>query len=224
MSKFIITALLILIGIVSDAQTKKEDWAQFYRYAEANKVISTRPDAVFMGNSITDFWVKNDSAFFKENNFVGRGISGQTSSEMLVRFRQDVLNLNPKTVVILAGTNDIAENNKKISLENTLGNIISMCELARYHGIKVVLCSLLPCDTFSWRPDLKPAQSIIALNSMIQKYATENGITYVDYHSALSTPTGALKPEYTNDGCHPTLPGYKVMEEIFLKTVSATNE
>ena len=118
----ITSAILVLLGILTTlnvhAQSKKTDWAQFYRYEEANKTISTQPDAVFMGNSITDFWVKNDSAFFADNNFVGRGISGQTTSEMLVRFRKDVIALSPKTVVILAGINDIAENNKCITLEN----------------------------------------------------------------------------------------------------------
>lgn len=217
----IVITLLMIFGSTSHAQTKKEDWAQFYRYEKANTNVSSKPNAVLMGNSITDFWVKNDSAFFKDNNFIGRGISGQTSSEMLVRFRQDVLNLNPKVVVILAGTNDIAENNKKITLENVLGNIKSMCELAQHHSIKVLLCSILPCDSFSWRPDIKPAQSIITLNNMIKQYAQENGFIYVDYHSELSTPTGALKPEYTNDGCHPTLPGYKVMEEILLNAFSS---
>ena len=219
----ITSAIIVLLGILTaanvHAQSKKTDWAQFYRYEEANKSITTQPDAVFMGNSITDFWVKNDSAFFADNNFVGRGISGQTTSEMLVRFRKDVIALKPKTVVILAGINDIAENNKSITLENILGNITSMCELAQIHGIKPILCSLLPCDRFSWRPDLKPAKDVIKLNDMIKNYAQTNSIPYVDYHSALTTPDGALNPEYTNDGCHPTLPGYMVMKEILLKTL-----
>ena len=119
-ARIILSAIAVLMCMATDAQTKKEDWAQFYRYADKNKAVTTQPEAVFMGNSITDFWVKNDSAFFHDNNFVGRGISGQTTSEMLVRFRQDVISLHPKKVIILAGTNDIAENNKKISLENIL--------------------------------------------------------------------------------------------------------
>ena len=220
MKKYIVLALTAIICLTSHAQSKKEDWAQFYRYEKANKFITTRPDAVFMGNSITDFWAKMDSAFFNEHNFVGRGISGQTTSEMLVRFRQDVINLNPKSVIILAGINDIAENNKKITLENILGNIISMAELAKCHDIKVVLCSVLPCDRFSWRPEMQPAKKVVELNKMIRNYAAENGITYVDYYSALATPEGAIKPEYSNDGCHPTLPAYKIMEDILITTIN----
>ena len=220
MKKYIVLALTAIICLTSHAQSKNEDWAQFYRYEKANKFITTRPDAVFMGNSITDFWAKMDSAFFNEHNFVGRGISGQTTSEMLVRFRQDVINLNPKSVIILAGINDIAENNKKITLENILGNIISMAELAKCHDIKVVLCSVLPCDRFSWRPEMRPAKKVVELNKMIRNYAAENGITYVDYYSALATPEGAIKPEYSNDGCHPTLPAYKIMEDILFTTIN----
>ena len=141
---------------------------------------------------------------------------------MLVRFRQDVINLNPKAVVILAGINDIAENNGKMSLENILGNIISMSELAKAHKIKVVLCSVLPCDYFSWRKDLKPAEEVRKLNKMIYDYAKQNKIPYVDYYSALATPEGALDNQYTKDRCHPTLPGYLVMEEIVMKTLKKT--
>lgn len=220
MKKYIILALLACICLTSYAQSKKEDWAQFYRYEKANESVTTSPEAVFMGNSITDNWAKIDSAFFKKHNFVGRGISGQTTSEMLVRFRQDVINLHPKSVIILAGINDIAENNKKITHENILGNIISMTELAQHNGIKVVLCSVLPCDRFTWRPDLRPAQQVVALNNMIRKYAEDNDITYVDYYPALTTHTGAINPEYSNDGCHPTIEGYKVMEQILISTLN----
>ena len=222
-ARIILSAIAVLMCMATDAQTKKEDWAQFYRYADKNKAVTTQPEAVFMGNSITDFWVKNDSAFFHDNNFVGRGISGQTTSEMLVRFRQDVISLHPKKVIILAGTNDIAENNKKISLENILGNIISMAELAQHHGIGVVLCSVLPCDRYSWRPALKPAKEIISLYAMIKEYASKNDFIFVDYHSPLATPEGALNPEYTNDGCHPTLPGYKVMEVVLMQALAGTH-
>lgn len=134
--------------------------ANFGRYAEANAAIEQSPDVVFMGNSITDNWAHMDPDFFAKNNFVGRGISGQTSSEMLVRFRRDVIDLKPEAVVILSGTNDVAQNNGYISPENTLGNIISMCELAKAHGIKVILCSITPTSKFGWRPEIEPAQKI----------------------------------------------------------------
>lgn len=212
----IIFSSIILINTV--AQTK--DWAQYERYSKENSEIAKRPKAVFMGNSITDFWIKNDSAFFINNNFVDRGISGQTTLQMLARFRPDVINLHPESVVILAGINDIAQNCGTISLENILGNILSMVELAQHNNIRVVLCSILPCDEFKWAPHLSPAADVIKLNEMIRKYAKENGITYVDYHSILSTPTGGMPAEYSSDGCHPNLKCYKIMEEILLKGIN----
>lgn len=136
---------------------QQNDWANFGRYEAANKSVTKAPEVVLMGNSITEGWWRNDSAFFKTRNYVGRGISGQTSSQMLVRFRNDVINLNPKAVVILAGTNDIAQNNGPITLENVMNNIISMAELAKAHKIKVYLCSVLPAYEFGWRKGLEPA-------------------------------------------------------------------
>ena len=128
-----------------------KDWAQFGRYNAANQTVTKTAEAVFLGNSITDNWYRMDSTFFLTNNYLGRGISGQTSSEMLVRFRTDVINLKPKAVVILAGTNDVAQNNGYIALENVLGNIISMTELAKAHNIRVLLCSITPAYDFGWR-------------------------------------------------------------------------
>lgn len=222
MKKILLVAVLALLSVSINAQNKKSDWAQFYRYAEDNKTITKRPNVVFYGNSITDFWIKKSPDFFAKHNFVDRGISGQTTSEMLVRFRKDVINLNPKAVVILAGINDIAENNGKMSHENILGNIISMTELAKLHKIKVILCSVLPCDYFSWRKDLKPAEEVKKMNKLISDYAKRNNIPYVDYYSALTTSTGALDEKYTKDRCHPTLDGYIVMEDIVIKTIKKT--
>ena len=142
MRKVLFTVALCVATLTAMAQDKKTDWAQFYRYAEANEKVTERPDAVFMGNSITDGWASQDPEFFKKNNFVGRGISGQTSSEMLVRFRRDVIDLNPRCVVILSGTNDVAQNNGYIAPENTLGNIISMCELAKANGSRLCCARL----------------------------------------------------------------------------------
>ena len=208
---------LAMLFLASSVFAQQKDWAKFDRYAQANDTISVRPKAVFMGDSITDNWAKKDKDFFNDNDFVGRGISGQVTSQMLVRFRQDVINLNPKYVVILAGTNDIALNNGPISLENILGNIISMCELAKLHKIKPILCSVLPAEQYRWRKELQPAGDIIKLNQMIKDYAKSERIPYVDYHSALTNDNGGLPEQYSGDGVHPNIDCYKVMEEIIMK-------
>lgn len=204
------------------AQTEKGDWAQFGRYAEANKTVRVPANVVFMGNSITDGWWPADSTFFIQNDFVDRGIGGQTTSEMLVRFRQDVIDLRPKAVVILAGINDIAHNNGVISLEHVFGNLVSMAELAKLHGIQVIFCSVLPAYDFLWRPGMAPADNVIALNKMIKAYADEQGLTYVDYHSAMKDSRDGLPESLSKDGVHPTLEGYKIMEEIILEAIHKT--
>jgi len=213
MKKTLLILITTLIGISSYAQ----DWAKFGRYEAANDTVKVRPRAVFMGDSITDNWAKKDMDFFTANNFVGRGISGQTTSHMLVRFRRDVVDLNPKYVVIMAGTNDIALNNGEISHENILGNIISMCEIAKANKIKPILCSVLPADRFRWRPQLTPAEDIVKLNKMIQEYAKSARIPYVDYHSVLKDENNALPEKHAADGVHPNLDCYKIMEEIIVK-------
>lgn len=201
------------------AQTEKGDWAQFKRYAEANKTVKTPSNVVFMGNSITDGWWPADSTFFIENNFIDRGIGGQTTSEMLVRFRADVIDLKPKAVVILAGINDIAHNNGVIALENVFGNIVSMAELAKVNHIQVILCSVLPAYDFPWRPGMGPADKVIRLNTMLREYADKNKLTYVDYHSAMKDSRNGLPESLSKDGVHPTLDGYKIMEKIVLKAI-----
>ena len=169
-----------------------------------------------IGNSITEGWWYADSLFFKKNEFIARGISGQVTSQMLVRFRKDVIDLKPKAVVILAGANDIAENNGYISLENIKGNIVSMIELAKLHKIDVILCSVLPAYDFSWHKGLEPAEKIIELNKMLKAYADRNRITYVDYHSKMADERNGLPEKYSGDGVHPNAEGYKVMENILL--------
>ncbi len=206
------TVLLCFVSIISGAQ-QKTDWANFSRYEEANKT-APRGAVVFMGNSITQGWATARPEFFKTNNYVGRGIGGQVSSQMLVRFRKDVIELKPRAVVILAGTNDIAQNNGPITLENVLGNIISMAELAKANNIKVVLCSVLPAYRFGWRKELTPANDVMALNKMIKQYADANKIPYVDYHSALKDEQNGLPEKYAKDGIHPTPEGYEVMEKL----------
>ena len=212
--KKILLLPLLFVALSLSAQSK--DWAQFYRYEGKNDSLTTRPDVVFMGNSITDCWADTVPTFFADNNFVGRGISGQVSSQMLVRFQEDVINLHPKVVVICCGTNDIAQNNGPITLEHILHNIKSMCQLARANKIKPVVCSTLPAKGFKWRPDMKPANDIIRLNEMIKAYAQENKIPYVDYHSALKDEENGLPRKYSKDGVHPNAQGYAVMESVIM--------
>ena len=208
--------LLPVLFMALSLSAQQKDWAQFYRYEGKNDSLTTRPDVVFMGNSITDCWADTVPSFFADNNFVGRGISGQVSSQMLVRFQEDVINLHPKVVVICCGTNDIAQNNGPISLEHILHNIKSMCQLARANKIKPVVCSTLPAKGFKWRPEMKPANDILQLNEMIKAYAKENKIPYVDYHSALKDEENGLPKKYSKDGVHPNAQGYAVMESVIL--------
>jgi lysophospholipase L1-like esterase len=194
------------------------------RYEEANKAIGVpKPDekrVVFMGNSITEGWPKADPDFFKGKPYIGRGISGQTTPQMLVRFRQDVIQLKPAAVVILAGTNDIAGNTGPTSLENIFGNIASMAELAKANNIKVILSSVLPVYDYPWKPGLAPAEKIFELNQMIRQYADANGFIYLDYFSSMADERKGLKATLGDDGVHPNLAGYKIMEPLAEKAIA----
>lgn len=221
MKRIILAAIaLACVNFIFAQQQKKNDWAKYGRYAQANDTITVAPKAVFMGNSITDFWGKLRPDFFKENNYAPRGISGQTTYQMLARFHSDVVALGPQAVVILSGINDIAQNSGEISLENIFGNIISMCDIARANGIVPVLCSLLPCDHFSWKKELEPAPLVIELNGMLREYAREQGLEYVDYHSFMSDEKGALKEGLSGDRCHPYAEAYAPMEEAVKAAVN----
>ena len=212
-------AAVIRRGPLSPEQTDS-DWAKFYRYQQKNGEVVSRPKAVLMGDSITDGWARADGAWLDEYGLVGRGISGQTTSHMLVRFRRDVIELHPEYVVILAGINDIGRNNGYITVENTFNNIVSMVELAQLNGIKPVLCTLLPAFEIGWRRRVgDPRPSIAKLNSLIVDYAAGKGIPVVDYHSAMKTADGAMIPSLARDAVHPNLEGYKVMEEVLKKTL-----
>jgi lysophospholipase L1-like esterase len=201
------------------------DWPYLAKYREADKELGPpAPDegrVVFMGDSITEGWGEKAtltspgrSEFFPGKPYVNRGISGQTTPQMLVRFRQDVIDLKPKVVVLLAGTNDIAENTGKTSLEAIENNIASMSDLARANGIRVVLCSVLPASEFSWHPGLEPAPKIEALNAWIKEYAAKNGFVYVDYYSSMVNNEGGLKAELSPDGVHPNKAGYEIMAPL----------
>jgi len=215
--------LLIFITNVSSvmAQNNKvEDWANFKKYEMENKTVKSTPNSVvLMGDSITEFWKTNDPDFFASHPFINRGISGQTTSQMIVRFSKDVIALKPSTVVILAGINDIAQNTGPITLEAVFNNIKAMVKMAKANRIKVVLCSVLPANHFYWNEAIAPADKVIALNKMIKDYAFKNKLTYVDYYALMVDGKKGLLKKYGEDGVHPNLEGYKVMEAILLKAL-----
>jgi lysophospholipase L1-like esterase len=199
-------------------QKMAQDWPYLNKYKKANALLeNTFPEndrIVFMGDSITEFWSTHCPEFFVKKQYVNRGISGQTSPQMLIRFRADVINLNPKAVVILAGANDIAENTGPSSLEMITNNIISMAELAKAHEIKVILCSVLPALFFPWNTKIQPAEKIVKLNKMIQKYAQENQHLYLDYYSAMVDANKGLIKCFSDDGMHPNKTGYEIMNPL----------
>ncbi|WP_455628358.1 SGNH/GDSL hydrolase family protein [Parabacteroides chinchillae] len=214
MKKLIVSAICLLSATLISAQTPEyKDWANFGKFTKANTTVE-KPVAVFMGNSITEGWWNNNQDFFTSNNYANRGIGGQVTSQMLVRFRPDVINLHPKVVVILAGINDIAYNDYAVPLKNTFENIASMADLAQANNIKVILCSTLPAYEFPWRPGVKPAPLVKELNNMIKDYADKTGAIYLDYYTAMVDERGGLSAENASDGVHPTTKGYKIMEPM----------
>ncbi|HRV84834.1 MAG TPA: GDSL-type esterase/lipase family protein [Saprospiraceae bacterium] len=198
------------------AQRMQQDWAFLHRYDKDNAMLTAKDPSriVLMGNSITEGWSHLDPGFFSGKPYVNRGISGQTTPQMLVRFRQDVLDLHPRAVVILAGINDIAENTGPMTLEQTFGNIKSMTALAQAAGIQVVLCSVLPAFDFPWHPGLNPSTKVVELNKMIKAFADEEDLPYVDYFTPMVDQRLGLLEEYTYDGVHPNQKGYEVMGKI----------
>lgn len=213
--------LLILTCILIFQQAHaQDDWANIGRYAQANSEMTVRPKAVFMGDSITQCWYDADPSFFNDNNFACRGISGQTTSHMLVRMRKDVVDLHPKYVVILAGTNDIAKNNGFIEVDDIYGNIVSMCEIAKANKVKPVICSVLPVKQYKWRPEVTDcAERIIRLNAMLEDYAKASRCFYVDYHSVMKDDENGLPQKWSYDGVHLNGDGYDVIEKIILDTL-----
>ncbi len=213
-------AMALCAGALFAQDLPDNDWANFKRYSQANSEVTVRPLAVLMGDSITDGWYRDDPDFFKANNLLGRGISGQVTSHMLVRFRRDVVDHHPKYVVILAGINDIARNNGYISLEDTFGNIVSMCEIAKANKIKPVLCTLVPSAYIRWRPALKDTKEQVArLNAMIKEYAKAHRYKVVDYATVLADQNGETRADLSGDSVHPNLAGYKIMEETLMKVI-----
>lgn len=224
LAKYFYLGVTFLTLTCSSINAQDRDFGGLNRYAQENKniTISGKPvKVVFMGNSITEGWVNCHPAFFTDNGYVGRGISGQTSYQFLLRFREDVIKLSPSLVVINAGTNDVAENTGAYNEEYTFGNILSMVELAKAHKIKVILTSTLPAASFGWNPSIKDAKvKIASLNARIKAYAHEHKIPYVDYYEKMVYgDNGALNPQYTKDGVHPTAEGYDVMEALIKEAI-----
>ena len=211
-------AILAMACLARPVVAQNGDWASLGRYREANAALPPPANGesrvVFYGNSITEAWAPYLPGMFPGKPYVGRGISGQTTPQMLVRFRQDVIALRPAVVVILAGTNDIAGNTGPSTQGMIEDNLISMVELAEANGIGVVLCSVLPASDYGWRPGLNPGPKIVALNTWIRQYAEHHGLVYVDYHSAMVDDHLGLGPELSADGVHPNEAGYRIMAPL----------
>ncbi|MEO8853446.1 MAG: SGNH/GDSL hydrolase family protein [Ginsengibacter sp.] len=208
---------------VTSELNQNNDWPNLRRYRSENAQLTTPSKenrVVFMGNSITDGWINASPGFFKDNPYLDRGISGQTTPQMLIRFRQDVIDLKPKVVVILAGINDIAGNTGPSSVQMIENNFASMAQLAKANGIKVVLCSVLPAYDIPWKPGLDPKQKISELNQWIKNYAAKNRFVYCDYFSAMADERKGLPADLSKDGVHPTEKGYQVMEPIVKKAIA----
>jgi len=216
--------IIILLSLPFTQKINSQDWNEFAntsRYDKANLELKLHTTAhnrvVFMGNSITEGWIQMRPEFFNNRDYINRGIGGQTTPQMLLRFREDVINLNPSVVIILAGTNDIAGNSGYISLESIIDNIKSMSEIANANGIKVIISSILPAIDYPWKPGLDPAPKIIIINKALKAFSEENNFIYLDYYAAMVDDKGGLKvPEYTtaNDLVHPNKKGYLVMEKL----------
>jgi len=210
--KLLLTWVFVMSGIL---WAEAQDWANLERFGEDNEKLGPAKTCdqrvVFMGNSITQGWIEQVPEFFEGRDYINRGISGQTTPQMLLRFRQDVLKLWPKVVVILAGTNDIAGNTGPSTLEMIEDNIQSMTELAQAHGIQVVLCSVLPAYDYPWRPGLEPAPKIVELNKRIKQYASTRGAVYCDFFSAMADERDGLPESLSGDGVHPNKEGYAIM-------------
>jgi len=197
----------------------KDDWAALHHYAEADKTLpppaANENRVVFLGSSIFEFWKTRDSDYFNRHKlYIDRGISGQISPQLLIRFQQDVINLKPKAVIILAGSNDIGSSTGHITYESIMNNVKSMVELAKLHHIKVILCEYLPINAY---PD-----KIVAFNKIVKSYAAENNLTLLDYWTPLADDRGMQKPNQTIDGTHPNVIGYKIMEKVTDEAIAAT--
>lgn len=213
-----IAILTLAISFVANGQAK--DWAKFSRYADKNMAQTGKVDVVFMGDSNTEIWYRDHPAFFDNNNFAARGISGQTTAEMLCRFRPDVIELNPKVVVFCGGTNDIAQNLGYISVDNIMDNIESMYELAKFHKIDFVIISIHPSAGFSWRKDFDPIPMIQECNERLKGFAARNKIPFIDSYSKFANESYAFPKPYSYDGVHFTSYGFLFLEDMVIDVLA----
>ena len=219
MKKAIIISILLTMCMFGYSQ----DWFRFSDYrADNERIIASKeyPQVVFMGNSITENWAYFHPDFFTEHNYLGRGIGGQTSAHMLVRFQSDVIDLHPQVVVIMAGTNDVAHNDYWVAPDQVVKNVISMCTLAKANGIIPIISSIPPCNSFVWRKEIENAgQTIVDINAALKAYADANDIVYVDYHSALADENKGFPKNLSEDGCHPNPDTYYQMEAMVMEAI-----
>ena len=210
--------LVLFLGITFCQNINAQDWPNLNRFKKQNESLAApsmdEQRVVFMGNSITEGWPNMDPEYFANPSYINRGIGGQTTPQMLLRFRADVIDLQPKVVVILAGTNDIAGNTGPMTLEEIRDNIISMCQLAKANGIEVIISSVLPAHDYSWKPGMEPHIKIPKLNAMLEDYAKANDIIYLDYFSAMVDDRNGLSKDLAEDGVHPTKKGYAMMKPL----------
>jgi lysophospholipase L1-like esterase len=197
----------------------RTDWPALCRYRAANKSLTSAVQVVFMGDSITEFWAQADHELFNRG-IVGRGISGQTSPQMLLRFMQDVVALHPRLVHIMTGTNDLAGNTGPSAYLDFKNNVMAMVELAHAHKIGVVIASIPPAKACPWKTDLRPAADIVLLNKWLREYATESGSRYADYYASLVDEQGGFSGPLSNDGVHPNRDGYLKMRPLALKAIA----
>lgn len=220
---FLIPSVKAQKDTVTEKLNQTNDWPDLRRYRDENEKAGL-PSAkenrvVFMGNSITDGWINASPDFFAKNLYLDRGIGGQTTPQMLLRFRQDVIDLKPKVVIILAGINDIAGNTGPSSVEMIENNLMSMAQLAKANGIKVVMCSILPAVAFPWKQTIDPVEKIAAINKWMKSYTAKNNFVYVDYFNAMADERKGLPANLSKDGVHPTEAGYKIMEPLAVQGI-----
>ena len=230
MNRYLIYVMFIFIVSSGFSQNSNTDWPNLNKYKNSNIEVLSRPKTnkriVLMGNSITEGWTNFYPEYFKNKDIINRGISGQTTPQMLIRFKPDVIDLNPDIVVILAGINDIAENTGPSSIKMITDNITSMAKLAKSHNINVILSSILPAYDFPWRTKIKPHYKILKINETLQEYAIKNGHVYLDYFSTLHDGNNGLIKKYGIDPVHPNKDGYIVMSKLLDQAIeeSLTNK
>ncbi|NDV15038.1 acylhydrolase [Muricauda sp. TY007] len=215
--------MLSFLGLMGTSKINAQDWPNLEKYKNANAELAASTEdenrVVFMGNSITEMWKDAHPDFFKDHPFVNRGIGGQTTPQMLLRFRQDVIDLNPKVVVILAGTNDIAGNTGPMTLKQIHDNILSMVELAKANSIKPIVCSVLPAYDYPWRPGLNPNVKIPKLNALLKDMTKAQNVMYLDYFSEMVDDRNGMQSKLTTDEVHVTKAGYEIMETMVKEAI-----